>query len=118
MPRKEVYHKYKEQTIKYNKEYFQKNKKRIVNRNYIKKLKKKYNLSYEQYLKILEVQGNKCAICKNELGIDRNHIHVDHCHKTGKIRGILCRYCNSTLGYSKEDKNRLEACIEYLKIHE
>ena len=75
-------------------------------------LKKLYNISDTEYLKILELQGGVCAICKRppESG---KHLCVDHCHKTGKLRGLLCTKCNRNLFQFEE---YFEATVEYLKI--
>ena len=44
-------------------------------------------------------------------------MHVDHCHRTGKVREILCNKCNTTLGHVREDLNFLESLAEYLRRH-
>lgn len=84
-------------------------------------LKKIYNLTEEQYSSLLKQQKMVCAICKK--GEEhKNHITkkyiclaVDHCHKTQKIRGLLCRSCNLMLGNSKDNIETLETAIKYLK---
>lgn len=76
-------------------------------------LKRKYGLTIEQYEFLVEKQNGVCAICKKEDTIGR--LSVDHCHKTGKIRGLLCRNCNSMLGLAKESSILLRAGIDYLK---
>lgn len=63
---------------------------------------KKYGLTREQYDAILEFQGGRCAICRNEPKTRR--LAVDHDHVTGQIRGLLCMNCNHyLLGYRKRD---------------
>ena len=84
-------------------------------------LKKKYNLSLDQYEQLLISQQYKCAICRNS----ENHINfatkkiisltVDHCHKTGTIRGLLCRNCNLMLGNSKDSPENLKKGAKYLE---
>lgn len=69
-----------------------------------------YNLSYPQYLKMLEVCSGICEICLNEKATA-----IDHNHKTNKVRGILCHGCNVALGHLKEDINILKRSIEYLE---
>jgi hypothetical protein len=87
-------------------------------------IKHKYGITAEDYLNILETQGNVCAICKNkETAIDKHskrvkNLAVDHNHKTGKVRGLLCSACNRGIGYFKEDKRSLYEAIEYLKKYE
>ena len=58
-------------------------------------------------------QCGKCAICGKLLN-QRADIHIDHCHKTGEIRGILCRTCNILLGIIKDDIYNLIPIIMYL----
>jgi len=84
-------------------------------------LKKRFNITEEQYSSLLKKQKMVCAICKK--GEEhKNHITkkylglaVDHCHKTQKIRGLLCRKCNLMLGNSKDNIETLETAIKYLK---
>lgn len=83
-------------------------------------LKKKYNLSLEDYNRMLKEQNNVCKICnKPEIHLNINNeiqrLSVDHCHTTGKIRGLLCKKCNSMLGQAGDDIDILLAGIEYLK---
>lgn len=78
-------------------------------------LKKTHNMTISEYRELYEKQDGKCAICKNPaplMGIGR--LHVDHCHKTGTKRELLCHSCNSLIGFCKEDINRLEAARLYL----
>lgn len=55
----------------------------------------------------------KCAICASPRG-KRNHA-LDHCHTTGKLRGVLCVNCNQGLGHFKDDVERLRKAIQYLE---
>jgi hypothetical protein len=75
--------------------------------------RKKYNLSAEQYDQMRDSQENKCCICKKDLAADRQP-SVDHCHSTGKVRGILCNNCNAGLGFFNDNKDSLLAAVEYL----
>jgi len=85
-------------------------------------VKRLYNLNAEEYLQMILDQNNLCAICykpethKNRNG-DVRPLNVDHCHITGKVRGLLCTHCNSTLGNAFDDVSILESCIQYLKEH-
>ena len=80
-------------------------------------LKSRYNLSYEDYIKMFEQQEYKCSICKTEVQPNTKNAHVDHCHETNKVRSILCTTCNTGLGKFKENKMLLEAAIAYLEKH-
>lgn len=78
------------------------------------RLNKNYGITLEQYNKILKDQENKCAICGESDPNHQNGFCVDHDHKTGKIRGILCNACNRGLGYFKDDTSVLSNAIKYL----
>ncbi len=75
---------------------------------------KAYGISKDKWEALFEKQNGKCPICKTELGRDRN-THVDHCHNTGRIRGLLCSHCNTGLGNFFDDKDILLQAVEYLK---
>lgn len=79
--------------------------------------KYKYGLSKEDYINLLNVQENKCKICLEKFkSTDRyNSPCVDHCHDTGKVRGLLCHSCNKALGGFKDNIELLENAILYLK---
>lgn len=78
-------------------------------------LKVRYNLSLEAYSNILKAQNYLCAICSRDSREMTYFLHVDHCHTTGKVRGLLCAPCNVYLGYSRDDKKVYENAISYLK---
>lgn len=75
-------------------------------------LKATSGITTERYDALLELQGGKCSICKRGSGRKNSHFAVDHDHATGEVRGLLCLYCNTRLGwfetYSKEIKGYLE----------
>jgi hypothetical protein len=75
-------------------------------------LKNKYGITVEEYLVKLQEQGGGCEICGGEINGKGG---VDHCHKTGKIRGILCSHCNAAIGHMNDDKDRLSKAISYLE---
>lgn len=79
-----------------------------------------YGLSLEQFEALLAAQGGRCAICRTDTppGEGRKGVwNVDHCHKTGAVRGILCAWCNSGLGYMRDDPEALRNAIAYLELH-
>jgi Recombination endonuclease VII len=77
-------------------------------------LKRKYGLTLEQYDDLFAKQGHCCAVCKaTEPGSSKGW-HLDHCHETGYLRGILCNHCNLMLGYAKDSKTTLANAIKYL----
>ena len=78
-------------------------------------LKKQYGISIEEYDRMRQEQLFSCKICgKHEDDSLHGRLCVDHCHSTGKVRGLLCNKCNSAIGLLNEDTNTLAAAIEYL----
>ncbi len=78
---------------------------------------KLYNLSPEEFRKIAAAQNGRCAIC-GQVPSDKpksGGLHVDHCHKTGVVRGLLCTSCNRGLGFFGDDEDRLRSAIHYLR---
>lgn len=73
-------------------------------------LKRKYNITVEEYNSMMHLQENKCAIC----GDMSEKLCVDHDHKTGKVRGLLCSNCNTSLGKFKDSIQILKNAISYL----
>lgn len=74
--------------------------------------KHKYGLSEVQYNELVDKQDGRCAICNSQ---PARPLFVDHCHKTGKVRGLLCHGCNILLGTAVDDIERLHAAINYLR---
>ena len=84
---------------------------------------RKLGLKNEDFIKLNEEHNGLCSICNNpETSKSRNggvrRLAIDHCHTTGKIRGLLCHDCNTGLGKFKDDINLLQKAIEYLKRHQ
>ena len=75
-------------------------------------LKHRYGITEEQYDQMFKKQNGKCAICNQ---ISEKALSVDHCHDTGKIRGLLCGNCNRGIGCLKDDENRIIKAAEYVK---
>lgn len=81
-------------------------------------LKNKYGITFDEYVRMLGAQGGGCGICGTLTpGASKKHFSVDHDHKTGKIRGILCHGCNAGLGMFREDELSLASAINYLEKH-
>lgn len=79
-------------------------------------LKKLYGLTETDYNALLESQDHKCYLCgKHENEVPKKVLHVDHCHSTNKIRGLLCHNCNTGLGHFQDNIELLQKAIEYLK---
>lgn len=78
-------------------------------------LVRKYGTTLAAYDAMLAAQGGKCAICHTTPDTQRYGVfHVDHCHTTGQVRGLLCRGCNHVLGHLKDDPAALRNAIDYL----
>lgn len=77
----------------------------------------KYGLTLEQYNSLRDKQDYKCAICNKHESKFTKALHVDHNHKTGKVRGLLCDSCNRAIGHFKEDPKAIASAIEYIRTH-
>lgn len=73
---------------------------------------KKYGLTEQCYASMMDAQGGVCAICKDPP--KQRRLAVDHCHTSGKIRGLLCGPCNVSLGQFKDDPRLLLEAAKYL----
>jgi len=88
-----------------------KNKERVENQNL-----KRYGITRGQKIEMIEKQNYKCLICGTDLRkLPSKFIGVDHCHKTGIVRGILCSKCNNGLGCFDDNAIRLISAIRYLE---
>ena len=96
--------------------YWMANKEKLKDRN----LKKYHGIGVDEFNAMMDKQSGLCAICN---GPERSrdpktkqtrNLAVDHCHKTGLVRGLLCTDCNTALGGFKDDTGRLKAAIDYL----
>lgn len=96
-----------------------KNPDKVLN-NY---LKTRFKISLEKYNEILSIQEGVCAICNGHekqlspKGFPKR-LSVDHCHKTGKIRGLLCDRCNTSLGRLEENVELIQSLANYILLHQ
>lgn len=95
-----------------NKEWREKNPKASAESSLWSRRKFFYKITKEDFEKMITDQDYKCKICKKEINYSA---HVDHCHKTQKVRGLLCRPCNQGLGFFYDDINLLNNAINYIK---
>lgn len=86
-----------------------------------RQLKTHFGITLEEYTRMLEKQNFVCKICQKPetrcIGGVHNTLRslcVDHCHKTGKIRGLLCAYCNKAIGLFNDDITLIAESIKYL----
>lgn len=78
---------------------YHRNKHKHKHKERDRNLKNKYGINTTEYSGLLTEQSNLCAICGIDVEEYGKNFHVDHCHKTGKIRGLLCGPCNTRLGW-------------------
>lgn len=83
----------------------------MIDRQYIRK----YGMTAADKAAMLKAQGGKCAVCKSDTPGGRWGWVIDHNHNTGRVRGVLCHHCNTTIGNSLENVSRLEGIIKYLE---
>jgi hypothetical protein len=74
---------------------------------------RRYAITEEEVAALLLVQHGACAICRAPF--EGTSFHIDHCHDTGTVRGLLCSNCNSGLGLLADDRERLLTAVRYLE---
>lgn len=77
-------------------------------------LKKKYGLSVEEYNQMFLTQEGKCKICSTHQSELKKRLYVDHCHATGKVRGLLCHNCNLAIGYFQDNSQLMLKGANYV----
>lgn len=109
----------KDKVIEYRKSF----KERFPDRAKETDLKKNYGITLEAYTLILKEQNGVCAICKKPETTKHNNsdktraLAVDHDHKTGKVRGLLCGRCNQAIGLLDDNEERMALAILYIQKH-
>jgi hypothetical protein len=78
-------------------------------------LRRKYDMTALEFDLLLATQAGGCAICEIEVNPDGPALAVDHCHTTGRVRGILCGLCNKAIGLFRDDPLLLEKAVVYLR---
>lgn len=123
---KNWYLKNKDKILKEKKEYYLQNREKIKKQRKLARkkypdlyknqdLKKNYGITLDTYNDLLKSQNYKCAICKTEQSDLLKKLAVDHNHKSGIIRGLLCDSCNRGIGLLGDDIQILNRAINYLK---
>lgn len=100
----------KERIAAQKREYYTRNKARIREQQ----AQKKYGVTPEQTEELLTAQGFKCAICHDDTPGGSGDWHIDHCHASGAVRGLLCSRCNTGLGQFRDNTTFLANAIAYL----
>jgi hypothetical protein len=75
---------------------------------------KNYGITQADYDAMLERQQHRCKICRRHKSEFKRRLHVDHCHTTKKVRGLLCDMCNTGLGRFRDDVTLLFSAVQYL----
>ena len=78
-------------------------------------LRRYYGIALADYLEMLEAQNGRCKICGTDAPGGKGTFHVDHCHDSEKVRGLLCHSCNVGLGHFKDSKTLLLKATLYLE---
>jgi len=106
--------------ISKKRDFYNENRRKSRLKTHITESARKYGVSKEDIIKLLEIKN--CQICNTELSMDAENYHhkpnIDHCHSTGKIRGVLCGYCNNLIGRAKDSVEILMLAIKYLQREE
>ena len=79
------------------------------------KLKKNYGISIEDYNKMFSDQDGKCKICLTHQSKFKKPLFVDHCHRTGDVRGLLCHNCNIGISNFKDNLELFKSAMSYLE---
>lgn len=109
---KDYHRKNKEERNKKHQEYYKNNTDVFRNKEY----KRLYEITLEDYNKMFEEQQGRCAICGKHVSEFKSNLAVDHCHKSGKIRGLLCVSCNTKLSVV-EDNDFVKMATKYLSVY-
>jgi len=112
---KNYYKSNRESVLKKQKIYYELNKTEIINKNRNRYLKRKFGITIDDYNEMLTLQLSGCSICGKSINDNGNKLDIDHDHKTGKVRGLLCKNCNKGIGLFYENINILEGAINYIK---
>lgn len=83
--------------------------------NHEKRVIETYGLEKGEYAKLYTFQGGVCALCRRATGASRR-LSVDHDHRTGEVRGLLCRPCNTLLGHARDKASFFKRCAGYLGL--
>lgn len=126
--KKELYHKNVEARRAHQRNYLQEPTRKKLNQKrsndwyksnrekyYEGTLKRKFGISLIEYNDMLSKQNNSCAICLKDRSLFKRRFNVDHCHKTGQVRGLLCSPCNTSIGLLNESLETIKRAADYLK---
>ena len=97
------------------KEYRKTNRRAI----YLTESARKYGITAEKFAALMASQEDACATCRKlfDWSDKQTKPHIDHCHDSKRVRGILCNRCNTVLGLVTDNGALLSSLVEYLKCH-
>ena len=82
---------------------------------WVSRLKIRYGLTKENYNELLEKQSGVCAICRGPQKAPTRRLDVDHCHKSGVVRGLLCDHCNKAIAFLQDNPELLRKVASYVE---
>src|SRR5690348_4142702 len=82
----------------------------------LRHLRRVYGIDKAIYVSMIEFQAGLCAICCDPMN-PTGGTHVDHCHRTGKVRSLLCSTCNSGIGHLQDNESVVYSGYEYLRLY-
>lgn len=96
--------------------HYQRHRTKLIKQASVDNRRRKYGVTQEIFEALLAAQSYQCAICAVQLTSDRFSLRpqIDHCHATGKVRGILCSKCNTALGSFGDQEEILLKAVQYL----
>lgn len=105
----------RDEKLAFGREYYKLNKKKVAERSR-EKVARRYGLDRVLYDELISSSGFRCNVCQTDKPGGPNHkFNIDHCHQTGKIRGVLCTGCNTAIGRLGDTIEGLMRAVEYLK---
>ena len=106
----------KNRQAEYGSEWYKKNRERRSEQMRWYRLLRSYGITKSDYEKMLSRQGGCCAICGGtETRRASSFFHVDHCHETGVVRGLLCHKCNTAIGMLNDNPDLIRSALEYME---
>lgn len=107
---------YRARRLAMRQDYYDRNSQVCMEKAHDAICKKKYGITFTEAVRRFGDRCNLCGLTAEEVGLGRvKRLHIDHCHATGKVRGLLCIKCNTGLGCFNDDLDLLRAAGRYLR---
>jgi hypothetical protein len=105
---------YRERELERRRRSYVRNKESILPKMRKRKYAARYGITESDFWRMVAEQENRCKSCGTTFAKeDRKNMHIDHCHTTGKVRGVLCFRCNASLGLLREDPGMIRCLVKY-----